>query len=247
MTRIGLAFLALICTSVLLYSCDKGGGFNPCIIGELPLSDTSFRYDTSYYDAPKHFSIFPKAKVNLVSSDWHGFKVEAQGNVNSRIRSVQKDDTIYLDFKNCVFRYDQIDAAINGTDVEGLTVRDSSSIAFDESYSSPKLTLKLLGNVDGTVSGKITELILRSRSGSLISHNGSNNRLELTQNGNGDFNAEKAEINNAVIVHDGTGDIFLPEIQNKLIVEILDSGSVYYSGTPEISSNIVGAGRLIKR
>ena len=246
MIRFGLTFLASFTTICLLKSCGDNGGFSPCIIGESPISEVSHRYDTNYFDPPHHFSIFPKAKVDVMTSSWYGLKVSAQTNVTARLRTLQREDTFYLDFKDCVFRYDQVTATVNGQDIESITLRDSSTLAMDKDYSSEKLNLWLRGAVDGNISGKIGELTVRNSNPSILTHDGENRQLTLNHLGSGDFNAEKALIDSASVVNHGKGNIFLPELQS-LIVDILDSGNVYYSGDPEIVSKLIGTGQLIKR
>lgn len=246
MIRIGLVVWAFAIGLLMFSSCKDADDFRPCIVGEDPFSDTMHRYDTNYYDAPSHFSIFPKTKVKLVSSNWHGFKVSAQGNVNSRLSSVQREDTMYLDFKNCVFRYDQVSTTVHGSGIEGLTIRDSSTIDFDVDYTSPSMTLRILGPSDGNISGNIDLLTVKNNSGRAVTHNGTNSRLDLRHTGNGVFNAEKATIRVAVVSNYGTGDVFMPPVDT-LVANILDSGNVYYLGTPEIVSNVVGTGRVIQK
>ena len=63
-------------------------------------------------------------------------------------------------------------------------------------------------------------------------------------NGNGFAYDSNLMVKNATVIQRGTGDSYV-NVSQHLDVEIHDSGNVYYSGNPQISSTITGAGRLI--
>jgi hypothetical protein len=68
--------------------------------------------------------------------------------------------------------------------------------------------------------------------------------LYIFNKGNG-FTYEKNLIaENSYIVQKGTGNCYV-HINQNMDVEIHDSGNVYYSGSPVVSSNITGSGKLI--
>ena len=63
-------------------------------------------------------------------------------------------------------------------------------------------------------------------------------------NGNGFTYDSNLQVNNATVIQRGTGDCYV-NVSQSMSVEIHDSGNVYYTGNPQISSNVTGAGKLI--
>ena len=63
-------------------------------------------------------------------------------------------------------------------------------------------------------------------------------------NGNGFTYDSNLIVNNATVIQRGTGDCYVNVSQN-MSVEIHDSGNIYYTGNPQISSIVTGSGRLI--
>ncbi|MCX6292346.1 MAG: DUF2807 domain-containing protein [Bacteroidetes bacterium] len=66
----------------------------------------------------------------------------------------------------------------------------------------------------------------------------------LYNNGNGFSYQSSLVADDEVIVQRGTGDCMV-NVNQQLNVEIHDSGNVYYSGNPRVTSSITGVGRLI--
>ena len=77
-----------------------------------------------------------------------------------------------------------------------------------------------------------------------ITLTGESNYLYIFNKCNGFTYEKDLFAQNSFVVQRGTGDCQVTISQN-LIVEIYDSGNVYYSGNPQVSSTITGAGTLI--
>ncbi|WP_027136434.1 head GIN domain-containing protein [Gaetbulibacter saemankumensis] len=78
-----------------------------------------------------------------------------------------------------------------------------------------------------------------------IDISGTSDNLSIRNEGSGDINALEFQVNESSLEIIGSGDCKV-NTANYLYVNIEGSGDVYYKGSPEIESQILGSGKIIK-
>lgn len=239
----------LFCSLVVfafIYSCGPDNDFNPCPKGELPLADTVFSYEASFYEEPKNFQIRPNARITLSQTPDARFEITGQANLLSRFSTYQDVDTFVFDFNSCVFQYRILDMNIVASKIESITTKDSCVITTAPDFSSNNFTLRAGDQTRGTLAGDIKKLNVRSESSDTLLVSGTHDEWNAWQYGEGILDARGASLQTAIVSNHGVGHIYLPECDSIQII-IEGEGNVYYKGEPNyLGTTITGTGSVIK-
>ncbi len=241
-TSFKLLFFASI---AFIYSCSGDNKVNPCPNGKLPLNDTIYSYNDEWYSNPKRFMVFAKSKVSLAKGAYGAYGVSGPHNLIGRIQTYQKGDSFYLDYDQCIFKFQPFETTIYGPQIDMVSIYDSSICAFDPDFTQETIIINSNDRTSGVISGKFGSLFVNHSSENEIAIEGEHSRLYLTHNGKADVNALDCKAVQADITNNSIADVYVTEVES-LFVEINSSGNVYYQGNPVLEVKNNGTGQAIK-
>lgn len=187
------------------------------------------------------------ADIYLVQDTTVSLTFEAQENLINYIRTDVSRDKLRLYFKeNCYLSDETIRFYISLRELSGITVDGSGVIDGNGAFSSEVVDLDING------SGKIMLNLVANKididingSGSIYLK-GSSQKMKCDINGSGNVYASDHTAYKAFIDVSGSGDCEV-YVHDLLDANITGSGSVYYSGNPEIQTHVKGSGSVMKR
>ncbi|MGB3778147.1 MAG: head GIN domain-containing protein [Tunicatimonas sp.] len=138
--------------------------------------------------------------------------------------------------------YDELDIVITSNNIEKLILSGSGKITGEHILPLSNVIISGSGKIEAeTESSILTSTI--SGSGR-IDISGKADELKHNILGSGNLNGFGLEITDAEVSTSGSGKSKILVTSN-LNVTIIGSGSVYYKGTPTITTNISGVGQII--
>jgi len=165
-----------------------------------------------------------KADIRIVRSKIRNISITAQENIIPLIDLTERNGTLCISTGAYQFTSDSaIKITIYIPEIEEICLSGSGSI-FSE---YPCGSIKIPG--DGTISCM-----------------GNTSQVSVDISGNGRINLEAVKLKNCFVNITGTGVVTINS-SNKLEVIIPGTGTVFYTGNPEIRSSISGNGQVVAR
>ena len=186
--------------------------------------------------------------MTIRQGDSEALTIMAESNVMKRITSVVRGDALHIGYRSSVFglnvvptmpiRYDLTVRDIRGLDLTGLGSIDVGEIAADSlsvdlsgagrvvirALSADRLNVNLSGLGSCDVSGQV-------------------GRQELLLTGGGDYDAADLKSERAALTLTGLGKATVWATED-LDVTITGAGDVEYYGSPRVTQDVTGLGRV---
>lgn len=193
-------------------------------------------------------------KLYLEQSDRQRVEIVAKSSTLEDIVTEVKDGELVIRFKNRnvfwrSFNPGKIEIYVSVPEIEGLSVSGSGDIIADNRITSRQMNMAVSGSGNIRLDDLRTDRAKASISGSggvLIEKEGMADEFEASISGSGSVKAEKFEAKNVEVHISGSGNCSIRAIE-KLKARVVGSGSVYYSGNPQVDSSVSGSGRVRKR
>jgi hypothetical protein len=145
---------------------------------------------------------------------------------------------------NCYSSQNMIEVTATSPQFDGITLEGAGKI---EAHNITTDQLRFETNGSATINSSFTaDLITVTISGSgdaQLTGNAEHGGFEIS--GAGSIQASTLNVDICTITIEGAGDISI-HVNNEMTVVINGSGNVYYTGDPDINSQINGTGQLIK-
>lgn len=186
------------------------------------------------------------AEVYLTQGNKQKIEIKGQQNIIDIIQTEVKNggweiktaDNVRL--KNI----EKIEIHITMKSIESLAVGGSGSISGTNQFGNIiNLNLSIGGSGNIKLNVEAQEIASSIGGSGKISLSGKAESLKVSLSGSGNVNADGIEVNNCEVSSSGSGDVAI-HVKNKLKVSLAGSGNVRYNGTPQISSTVVGSGKV---
>jgi len=221
-----------------LIACKKGvTGAGPLVSQGRVITDFKTIELQMYGDV--YYTNAPTRKLEIV----------AQQNILDILETVITDHKLGIRFKhgNDYRESDQIRINVSGPDVNNLVTTTAGSITVINGIYSDNVVLRVYGSGDIKLNSVHASTIdaINSGSGSIKSVTGSVLVENLKSSGSGDIDLARVESKDVKAIVSGSGDIKV-RATDQLHATINGSGSIYFSGFPDVSSHVSGTGRLVR-
>lgn len=187
--------------------------------------------------------------VELIQGNEPKLVIEADDNVLSLVKTEYKgqDLQIYLDqsaVKNLSFEHIRIYLTLPS--IDALYVNGPIEVNSHGVWQADQLNLFVNGPSDVHLDLEAQLLSISIDGPSIVALHGKAIQQSIHIRGPGKYMARGLESNKAMVVIDGTGIADL-NVRSDLQVAVTGSGVVSYSGSPEVTSQINGFGRVIQQ
>jgi hypothetical protein len=227
--------LSMACV-IIFTSCEK-------VVGEGTLV-TETRTTSAFNGIESEIS------GNVIYVQGNDYKVEltAQQNILNIMETPVLHNKVVVRFKNNVRvkEHEQITIKVTAPAVSSIGLSGSGNISVLNPLNGTDFDFHLSGSGDmnlPTITCNSLETSI-SGSGSIIIAGGTATAEHFKISGSGDIDARNLLAKTASVTTSGSGTVRL-SASEKLDVKIEGSGSVYYWGTPIISTDVSGSGRII--
>lgn len=185
------------------------------------------------------------ADVKLVNDSLGTVKIEGESNIIEKIMLEQNGTKLRISSEPCISANKPIIITIPVKNIADLQINGSGSIKSESKMKASDLELGINGSGDIDLDVDATNVMSNVNGSGNIILKGAAQRHKIEINGSGDVKAENFPTGNVAITVNGSGDckVFAT---TALGIKIRGSGNVYYSGAPDISSDIKGSGGLEK-
>ncbi len=234
------ALLSLMILVALVFSACKKDS-NDCIEGNGNLvidTRNPGNFDrviaNGAYDVS--FSIATDSRIDLFGDS----------NILEIIQTTVTNDLLVISAQNdqCYSTQQNIEVTLTSPSMKSITLNGAGKIS-GNGIIQDELTFEVNGSAIIISSFEVldhTTIINGSGDATLV---GKATNANFTITGTGSILASPLLTENCTIVISGVGDVRI-HVTQKLNVTITGSGSVYYTGEPDITSNITGSGQIIK-
>lgn len=193
-------------------------------------------------------------KLYLQQGDRQQVEIVAKSSTLEDIVTEVKGGELIIRFKNRnvfwrSFNPGKVEIYVSVPEIEGLSVSGSGDIVAGERINSRRMSLAVSGSgnirFDDLRTGRVKASV--SGSGSVIIDNGGKaEEFDAGISGSGSVKAEGFEAENVEVHISGSGNCSIHAVET-LKARVAGSGSVYYSGNPQVDSSVSGSGRVRKR
>jgi hypothetical protein len=185
------------------------------------------------------------AKVIITKDTVQSIRVEAQPNVLKVLTTEVSGKWLYIDLDGCLADHKPITVYISTPSFETIEVDGSGSVEGRGSFNGEKITLSIDGSGSINIGLSANEVKSEIKGSGNMNLSGSARKFDVDLSGSGDVNAQEMPSGVCKVNVRGSGNCRIFAI-NKLAVDIAGSGNVFYKGTPDITTNITGSGKLEK-
>lgn len=193
-------------------------------------------------------------KLYLEQGDRQRVEIVAKSSTLEDIVTEVKDDELIIRFKNNnvfwrSFNPGSIEIYVSVPEIEGLSVSGSGDIIAGDRITSRRMSLAVSGSGNIKLDELHTDQVKASVSGSgglEIGSGGMAEEFEASISGSGSVKAADFEAKNVEVHVSGSGNCSIHAVET-LKARVAGSGSVYYSGSPQIDSSVSGSGRVRNR
>ncbi len=235
MKQTTLALMGLLVSVIFLSSCEK-------VEGEGPVR-TEVRNVGSFSGIDLRIS----GTVNYTQDSTYKVEVMAQQNILDVLETYISANKLVIRYKNDirVKRHEDIVINISAPAQNSIRLSGSGNLR----AATPMMTLGMLLEVSGSGNIFLNQLNTGdleaniSGSGNITVDNGTARDERLRISGSGNIDLLDVAATRATTNTSGSGETRL-HVTNSLDATISGSGSVYYRGTPVISTRISGSGRV---
>ena len=199
-------------------------------------------------------SLNVSGELHLQQGDRQRVEIVAKSSTLEDIVTEVKGGELVIRFKNRnvfwrTFNPGKIEIYVSAPEIEGLSVSGSGDIIADEQINSRRMSLAVSGSGKIRLDDLRTDRVKASISGSgnlLIGSGGMAEDFDARISGSGSVKAEDFEAKNVEVHVSGSGNCSIHAVET-LKARVAGSGSVYYSGNPQVDSSVSGSGRVRKR
>ena len=188
-------------------------------------------------------------RVIITQGDEESLTVETDDNLMQYIETEVRGGTLELGFTEDDILLDPSDSIIFRLSLIDLAALDSSGAGkFEiEKLETDRLEVTLSGAGDiGIDSLSATDLVVTVSGAGQVELAGQVKTQEITLNGLGNYDAPDLESQTATVRVPGAGSVAI-WVLNTLDVTINGAGSVEYYGSPHVTQDISGVGKLTSR
>lgn len=189
--------------------------------------------------------VYAKAKVTLAKGEYGAYGIAGPKNLIGRLQTYQKGDSLYLDYDQCIFKFNPFVTTIYAKQINLVSIYDSSICNFDPNFNQETIAVNTFDKTSGTITGKFGSLFVNHSSINEIAIEGQHASLNLTHNGKSDIDALNGTYLQADITNNSAADVYVSAVES-LFVEINNAGNVYYNGNPQLQVKQNGTGQVIK-
>lgn len=231
-------FSLIFCTS-----CEEDDWF--CTTGNGYKTERSSHY--AYFDRV-HLDF--NADVYIRQGSTSETRVVASENLINSIEEYVFNGELYLGVKSghCINEVNgKVKIYVTSLQYEALKLSGSGSIQSESALDLNDLEIDLIGRGDVVLSNVAVDDydIEIDGSGDVFMQGPSANNGTINIDGSGDANLEGLLTNTVNVNIEGRGDANL-NVVNTLNVNISGTGIVRYDGNPNVSSSVIGGGKVIK-
>lgn len=200
--------------------------------------------------AVKNFHAIASAgsfKVNVQMGEEESLTLNGNAEDINRIETVVENGILKIrtkrNFKSWNAVGHEVSINITAKRLDGLMLSGSGSILLDGTLNAPSADIQLSGSgeITASVDNQNTSLAL-SGSGN-INVSGKSGAVNIAVSGSGDVKASDLTTDTSHIKIAGSGNVYI-KTEKDLDAAIFGSGSVKYSGNPNVSVNKVGSGSV---
>lgn len=186
------------------------------------------------------------ADVEYRVSDSAGLLLIAPANFMSEIKTESGSDKLHIRNNRTLDNVEKIRIILYSPSFEIIEINGSGKIITAGAIHSDKLSLRINGSGDFNASlyGKNMSTAINGSGKVVLS--GKTQFHEVEINGSGDLLADSLVVDNYNLSLRGSGDASIQAI-SKLNAEVIGSGTITYSGQPEVKTQITGSGDVRKR
>jgi hypothetical protein len=233
-----LPVLFVIAAVMIFTSCEK-------VVGDGALV-TETRTTASFN------GIESEVSGNVIYVQGPDYKVEltAQQNILNVMETPIANNKLVVRFKNSVRvkSHEQITIKVTAPSISSISSSGSGNVTVTSPLTGGDLLFRLSGSgnvVLPTVTCNYLEATI-SGSGNISIAGGTTTSEHLKISGSGNIDAQNVQAKSVTTTTSGSGGMDV-RASDLLDVTISGSGSVYYWGTPKVTTNISGSGKVIPK
>lgn len=173
-------------------------------------------------------------------------EISAQKNILAVMRTEMQGTDLVFDYRREIHHANKVIINIHSPNINKLMITGSGNISLNNKLIGNKLELNISGSGNISVpSLSVQNLVSKiSGSGNINVTEGIADNSELSISGSGSIKTEHVSSKNSTAKISGSGNLTLTALE-KLNVTIAGSGNVKYHGSPTVSAEIEGSGKLI--
>jgi len=230
-------FLLAILGITLLISCNKNSN---CVSGSG--SNTTKNYSVNTFNA---LAISGDADVFITKDSIRTLRIEGQSNVLNVLNVSENGTTLSIGKDNCFKNMNRLKIYVSTPTLTRINTSGSFNVFSNNTFKESSFSVDISGTGNMDLNLDVQEFNINISGDGNVKATGNATNQFYTTSGTGyiqcfNLNGENADINVS-----GTADVEV-NVSKTLDVEISGSGSVYYKGTPSITTDISGSGILIK-
>ncbi len=236
-------FLYFSLLILMLSSCDKDHMFD-CV-----KSTGSITEQQRSFEDFNRLELYNNVDIEITQDVENSIVVEAGSNIISGITTEISDGVLTIRNENkCNWVRSYSTTMIVHLHVKKLDIihhHGSGDISSTNQLKNSTFEFNIWnsGNINLSIDAESTYAKQHAAVGDM-SLSGKSNYCFVYNLGNAFSRESNLVVDHCVVVQKGTGDCYV-NVSQLLEVEIHEAGNVYYTGSPQITSSITGAGRLI--
>ncbi|MEP7217991.1 MAG: head GIN domain-containing protein [Bacteroidota bacterium] len=172
-------------------------------------------------------------------------RLEGEDNILPLIRTTVTDGRLTISSDRCYSSQSEITVYASMKQIRGLRISGSGDIRSTNTLSGDRLELGIEGSGNITLALSMATLTSDIDGSGNIHLTGSAPNQRISISGSGDIDASGLASDTSTIAINGSGNARV-DVAKYFDVNISGSGDIYYKGTPAMTINISGAGKLIK-
>jgi len=238
MKKLHLYFSLFILLGIL-FSCDK----DTCVHGEGPVV-------TKELDLAVFSSVDLKGSINIILTQGTEQKVLAKGqeNIISYLSTEVKEGNWTIILEDGCYNDYELTIEVITPSLEEFGISGTGNIQLNDNFTDIE-NINVFNSGNGHIFGNdslfISDFLFVTISGSgNISLNGITLNQNISLSGSGSYMSFGLLSENCVVSLPGSGNCEV-NVNSNLDIFIGGSGSVYYTGSPAITSTITGSGEII--
>lgn len=185
------------------------------------------------------------ADLFLVNDSNNTLKIEGESNIIDLYEFNESGNTIKIGPKECIANSKKVKITMSMQEVESLTLKGSGNITSVTPLKAYDVDINVNGSGDVFLDVQAINVSSRINGSGDINLKGATQNHRLHINGSGSIIAPELASARANSTINGSGDCRIM-VSSALNVIIRGSGSVLYTGTPDVASDVKGSGSVSK-
>lgn len=187
-------------------------------------------------------AVAAEVEIRQGEEDMNSFKITADDNLLRNFHAAVTGSTLKVHSEGSMSPSKPVKIVISAFEVESVSVTGAGTLKIDE-LAGDKTKLSIAGSADVETGVKSSSFACEIAGSGTISAKGTADSVAISIAGSGDIDTTALTANSVEINVAGGGTVKV-HAEKALKVSVTGSGDISYSGSPEVTKTILGAGSV---